>query len=287
MKKKYAIVITALIVCIQISMSSYKTSGGHPGTTGAPGEPTCAQSGCHSDATVNDGVGVNTLIFPNADSTYTPGQTYTVTVQVNKPSISKFGFELGVLKDADNTSIGQLTVTDANRTHLINATINSKSRTYITHSTNGTPATSSGKTSWSFQWKAPSTNVGNITFYYVTNNTNSSNTNTGDALYLSSFTIKAKTSGTSIKELSSEESFKVFLSSSNQLQLNYELRKNSQISAKLCDIQGKVIETIELGEQGTGKHTDYLNLNHEISSGIYFVNLTINNQTISKKVLVQ
>ena len=155
-KQKLVIIGTVLMLPVFMSNIIYKkTSGAHPSSTGAPGEQTCAKSGCHSSAAVNAGTGVNTLIYPDIDSVYVCGATYNITVQVQKTGIEKFGFQLVALRDNDNTSIGELIITDDARTHLQTGTINSQERSYITHSTDGTPATSSGKDVWSFQWTAP------------------------------------------------------------------------------------------------------------------------------------
>ncbi|MCE3259472.1 MAG: hypothetical protein K0S12_1113, partial [Bacteroidetes bacterium] len=55
MKKKY--ITLFCVVCCVLLLASYttavkKTSGAHPGSTGAPGDLTCAQQGCHTGAQV-------------------------------------------------------------------------------------------------------------------------------------------------------------------------------------------------------------------------------------------
>ena len=292
MKKQTLIIITVVLVLpIIMSNALYrKTSGGHAASTGAPGEPTCANAvtGCHADASINSGTGINTLIYPVSDSTYTAGKTYTVTVQVNNPGISKFGFELVALKDAGNTNIGTLTTTDANRTQLITATINSSLRTYITHKTNGTPATpSAGNNSWSFKWKAPASDVGAITFYYVTNNTNNSGTNAGDALYFSSFKIKPATTN-SITEIIDEDNITAsFNKSNNIISVNYNLKSSAQISLCLYDMQGKKIQSMESTHKSAGENSDKLEVPSDISTAIYSLGFMINDKTISKKIFIQ
>jgi hypothetical protein len=169
----------------------FKTSGAHPGSTGAPGDLTCAQSGCHTDAkvTADDGT-VNTLLFSTPDSTYKPGETYTLTLQVQLPSIQKFGFELLALKDSTNSNVGTLGALETSRTQLINHFGPSNDLRYsMTHKTAGTMTSTSGAIQWKMKWTAPPADAGTITFWYATNCTNNNGFATGDKLFLSHFTI--------------------------------------------------------------------------------------------------
>lgn len=285
-KKTIAVIAVAAILPALISTKP-KTSGGHPSTTGGPSEQTCAQSGCHSSASVDPGTGVNTLIFPTADSTYVPGQTYSITLGVKKTGITKFGFEFVALEDSNETSTGQLVVTDANRTHIISGTINGKTRKYMTHSTDGTPALTTDSTNWSFDWTAPSSNVGTITFYYITNCTNDNGANTGDALYESSFQIKPQTSS-SIKDMVDGGDIAVaYIQSNHSININYMLKLSSKVTINLFDLQGKNLESVEYNTVSVGKHSHNIELGKNISSGIYNLSLIVNNQTINKKIFIQ
>lgn len=287
-QQKIIIVTVAFIIPTILTAFMYKkTAGGHPSSTGAPGEQTCAQTGCHANAQVNQGAGVNTLIYPVADSTYVPGQTYTVTVQVQRPGVSKFGFELVVLKDNDSTSIGQLTATQTARTHTMNATVGGKSRDYITHSTNGTPATTIGNNSWTFDWKAPSQNEGNITFYYATNCTNNNGANTGDTLFLSSFTIKPKVFSSVNDIIAGGEFGALFNKYANSIEINYDLKIPAPIVLTLYDMQGKVLQSAEFTNKIAGKNTDRLELNQQLSSGIYNLSFIAGGKSVSKKIYIE
>lgn len=126
-----------------IVVNTYKTSGGHPSATGAPGEKTCADAttGCHSNAAiVKDTTNVvNTFIFSSIDSSYTPNQTYNITLNAQKSAITKFGFEIVALTKSNNANAGTWVITDANRTHTLVGSAPFSSRKYVTHSSNGTP----------------------------------------------------------------------------------------------------------------------------------------------------
>ncbi len=286
--------LTTAALCGTIVLNSFmlvKTAGMHPSSTGAPGEWTCAnaQTGCHANATVtNDNTNiVNTLTYSAADSSYVPGQTYTLTLKAQKSGINKFGFGMVALQNSNTANTGTFVITDPNRTQIISGTGSLSTRKYVTHKTNGTPQVSPGVGQWSFNWKAPASNVGNITFWYATNCTDNSGDEDGDALYLSSFQIHPF-SGTAIDEIIKGEDFQAILNPSlNELILNYELLKSCELSVTLFDAQGKMLKKVEASEKPAGSHSERIDLSQDISSGIYFVHLTINDQMLTKKLMIQ
>lgn len=290
MKKSYILSVVFAAACMGVAFN-LKTSGGHPSSTGAPGELTCANAttGCHATASItNDNTNmVNTLTFPTLDSSYVPGQTYTINLKAQKSGIVKFGFEIVALRNSNNSNSGTWTITDANRTQIISGTGSLSTRKYVTHTTNGTPAVSSGLGQWTFNWTAPSTNVGNITFYYATNCTNNNAANTGDQLYLSSFQIHPFVSTTGIAAwINEDDLFTTFDPSTHEILLNYSLRKECRLSVTLSDILGKTVQSIEPQFKFAGKNCDKLNV-ADISGGVYMVNLAIDGNTISKKIIIQ
>ena len=294
MKKNHIISILVLSVCTYITLSSFKTTGMHPSSTGGPGElGNCsnASTGCHAGATItNDNTSiVNTLIYSMSDSSYVPGQTYTVTVQAKKTGIVKMGFGIVALTTTGNNNAGSWQITDATSTHIIAGTGSLASRSYVTHAQPGTttPYVTSGLGKWTFAWKAPSSDQGNIKFYYCTNCTNNNGANTGDALYLSSFQIHPKSTN-AISEWINESGVSIAVDrSSHELLLNYQLMKDCELSVNLLDAQGKMVQKADLSNKYAGRNCDRINLVQDISSGIYLVNVNINNQTLTKKIMIQ
>ena len=169
-----------------ISLGKYNASffytGGSPaGKTGAPGEGNCTQ--CHAGM-VNSGLSTSTLTS-SGNNEYVPGNTYNLTLDIQNGS-AKNGFQIVVLDSISNSNAGNFIVTDANNTKLISG----NNRFYITHKATGTSLTN-----WSFDWTAPPTNVGPITFYYAYNVTNNAYNSSGDQIYLSDFTIYPNSCG--------------------------------------------------------------------------------------------
>ncbi|MEO6725323.1 MAG: choice-of-anchor V domain-containing protein [Blastocatellia bacterium] len=189
-----------ILICLTLSAVGFnlwsnpvaaKISPGPPlGFTGAPGEGTCV--GCHYTFSQpnppNTGGKVEIIGLP---ATYTPGQSYTVTVTVSHPTARAWGFELTAL-DADGTSstVGALTVTSPTTVLKRDSNDSGVLRTYLSH--NGEPGIAVGKpisNSWSFSWTAPAASVGDITFYAVGNAANNQISPEDDYIYTTSVKV--------------------------------------------------------------------------------------------------
>ena len=282
-------VISLPLLFGNLSSSKYiiKSTGSHPGSTGSPGDLTCAQGTCHNDAPLHTtSTGINTFIFPSNDSTYTPGQTYNITLKVNKTNIKRFGFEINALDNIANESVGTLAISDSVRTQLVYHPVSGNDRYSVTHTINGIAATPSiGQTTWNFNWVAPSTNVGKITFYYATLCTNFNAQKTGDEIFLGKFTIKPS-SNNSISEYIDEQGSTIYFDAGNrQIILDYILKQDKQLTIKVTDALGREIINQPAQQKFKGGNTDRVSLEN-ITNGIYIVNLLIEGKTMSKKIIV-
>lgn len=174
------IIFTALI--IGTAIDAFTSSNGAPaGYTNAPGEPNCTS--CHSGSLITSGTNWDNIILTtNIPATgYIPDSTYNITLSHTQSGIVKFGFSITALNSSNNKA-GVLIVTNSTTMTLTNGT-----RSYIGQLSSGTSG--SGSISWSFQWKAPSTPSGNITFYTTVNASNNSNGTTGDQIYAKTFSF--------------------------------------------------------------------------------------------------
>jgi hypothetical protein len=292
MKKKYITLFS--VVCCVLLLASYtvvkKTSGAHPGSTGAPGDLTCAQQGCHTGAqVVPNAVFNNTLTFSSVDSSYVPGQVYTMTVEVQGPAFdpsSKFGFELVALKDADSMNVGQFVITDNVRTQLIDHPgPNANLRFSVTHQAAGTPELSPNYNRWVFNWTAPPVNEGNITFWYATNCTNNNNLSSGDKIFLHSFKIHPVPLA-SVKEVSQEYDLKIFYDQdTKEIVVNYDLKGRRSVQLAVYDAAGKQVYAGPTEKQ-SGQQKHKISLGNDYSKGTYLARLLINGRNVSKKIVI-
>jgi hypothetical protein len=283
-----------VMLCIIIASSTLfveftykKSAGAHPGSTGAPGDNTCAKSSCHvgTPITYND-TAINKLIFSQPDSTYVPGQTYTITVRTQNAGIQRFGFELQALEDSTSKEVGTIIITDAVRTHTLTHSVLGNSRTSATHSTTGTTAVVTGFNEWTFDWMAPPVNEGDITFYYATNSTNNNNAPTGDKVFISIFKIRPSPF-ININEYVDEQSINAFYDQeANQIILNYYLKTAKKISVRVFDSMGREVAKQTIRSQSSGQQKEELALRGGLSKGIYYVNLSVGNRSVSKKIII-
>lgn len=188
--KKYFTVKRILTATLTLGiLGSYLTSltysnGGPSSNTNAPGESNCTT--CHGGSLQTSGTNYNNISFSGnfTGGGYIPDSTYTVTLSYSQSGKSKFGFQLTCL-NSSNAMAGSFTAGTGTSTST--GTVSGATRSYVNHTSSGTSG--SGSISWSFQWKAPSSNLDTVTFYSVVNSTNSSGNTAGDIIIAKEFRI--------------------------------------------------------------------------------------------------
>lgn len=204
---KKVVVASVLLLTMSVYLLSERTSvrvhakvfGGPPlGFTGAPDEGTCI--GCHyTFGQPNVPGSGGSVALSGLPATYSPGQTYTVTVTVVHPTARRWGFETTPIDAAGTSStVGTLTILDQVRTIKREA----GARTYISHyaadnapaSEDGTYPGKAGSNSWTFNWTAPPASTGDVTFYAVGNAANNQVTPEDDYIYTTSAVVRAPNS---------------------------------------------------------------------------------------------
>jgi hypothetical protein len=262
MKRKYLVQVffsglVALIVFSGFTHSTKKSGGGPPYNANAPGDQTCSgvegSNACHSGGIPdNSGPGSMTITF-SGGTTYVPGQTYVVTVKGTHPTCNRFGFQIVSILDNSLTNAGTVTLTDTARTRAQIPTWGSyQDRNYVMHIINGTYGT--GNTNqWSYNWKAPATNVGSITFYSCVLAANNNNINdSGDETYYSSLKIAASPLG--VPDVSDAlPEFSVYpIPAKDNIHLDFSLDAPTFCKAELIDLNGRLVQLLFEKENSYG-----------------------------------
>ena len=173
------LLFTVFLVIFQQNYVMTNSSSAPTNRTGSPGDNGSTCQGCHSTFGLNSGNGsVNAVISQNGNvvMSYMPNATYDVEVSV-APLATRYGFSMTV-EAADASHHGTWTAG-------ANTSIKGTQSEYIGH----VSASSSNPVStWTFQWTAPSSDVGELTFYVVGNEANGSGTS-GDRIYTNSITL--------------------------------------------------------------------------------------------------
>lgn len=183
-------IIVAAFTCLFLVFIAFDSltngSGALGGYTGAPGESNCTS--CHTGAGVNSGKYIKNIeLFGDFHGGgYVPDSVYNVTVRYKQAGKTKIGFSVTAL-DANNNTIGSMTDISS-RTNRTTANVGGKTREYITHTTTGT-SVSGDSILWTFEWKAPSSNIGNADFYIALNVTNANGQNSGDSIYTKKISV--------------------------------------------------------------------------------------------------
>jgi PKD repeat protein len=183
MKKPQRFVLAAFVLFLTTG-AILKINQAPVRRTNAPGEQSCG--GCHP-GNVNTGPGSVSLDVPT--NGYVPGQTYSLNHLITDSTFNnvRFGFTTTVL-DANNQQAGELSVLDVATSSLQTSLVSGSLREYIGH------LQASSVSSWAYEWTAPTSNVGDITFYTVSVVANGNNGTSGDQVYEEAVTMSLSAS---------------------------------------------------------------------------------------------
>ena len=260
------------------------SNNGKAGYTNSPGEGNCTTSGCHSSFAVNTGGGMVMLSNSNMMSwSYDPGVTYHMTCAVTRSANSLFGVCVEALDAAGNNG-GTLVITNSAKTQIKTRTINTIVRRSVVHQLNG--GASSGSMSFTFDWIAPATNIGTVTFYFAGNASNADGNQSGDYIYTGSQAVTYNTLN-GITSLVNTNSFAVYpMPIQNQFTVNYNVASTGIVKIKLYTMQGAIAAELADKILVYGDYKDNLYLPENISSGNYLLSVESSSGLITKKVLI-
>jgi uncharacterized protein (TIGR03437 family) len=197
MRKSTQLIAAAAGGLLPIILFSYAT-GPDPRNTGAPGDQTCARSGCHTGTALNGGGG-NIVLTSSTGNSYTPGQQQTLTLTITDSKARAYGFQASARVDSNATN-GQAGTFTASPTQYVlcdNGRVMGSSGCpansavqFIEHSR---PYTTNTIT---FQWTAPASDVGPVTIYAAANAANNNGNETGDHIYTTKLQLSPASTAT-------------------------------------------------------------------------------------------
>ena len=212
--KKAIIYLSIIIFSAGTFYQLFSNVNGASSQTSAPGEVTCSQSGCHgsgngegSSGGLADNSGGGSVVISGISGTYVPGTVYHMTVTVNQLGANKFGFNCEAL-DASNGNAGTLTITQTG-TWLRSGINGTRQGVSQGHSGSSGPTAGSGTDLYVFyfDWTAPATSVGPVTFYATGLAVNMNGLNdSGDEVYFTNL-VANPTTTTSAQILLSRTTF--------------------------------------------------------------------------------
>ena len=272
MKKRTKVSISIFsLAIISIFISEYTSpahgnSNGSPaGRTGSLGDGSNCTS-CHSGSASTQ-AGLITSNIPIEG--YTPGQTYTITGTITTTGKTKFGFEISPQNTSGNLK-GTLILTNTTATQLVG------SGKYITHKTAGC-SFPSGTATWSFDWTAPVSGSGDLTFYGAFNSSNNNGSSSGDAISLSSLAVSEAPTG--IADINSNSNQVLIYPNpvSDKLFISTGLAGPQNMTVGIIDVAGKLVKEIE-------SSNGFIDFN-DILKGYYVLKINTPNGVFIKKVV--
>lgn len=230
-------------------------TGGQPGQfAGSPGDGNANCTSCHAPGANFGG----TPVLMGVPASYVPGQTYNLTLAINGSSRSKFGFNITAERAAGNAKVGAWTAGTGTQMRADGAG--------LTHTSAGTSSSS-----WNFTWVAPTTNQGNVTFYYSTIQANNAGGNNGDQ-WVGGNTMS--TLGVANLELAQ---FKMYPTQvDNDLFIELENADNAQLN--VYSLSGALVTTASINREDKISLTD-------LTSGMYLVKITVDGNTQTQRVI--
>jgi hypothetical protein len=281
MKKTITIICALLaggfmIVDNASNVAIANTSGSQGGYTGSISDgKTCGTSGgCHGGGAVDQAMITSDIPVTG----YVPGEDYTVTITITQSGITKFGFE-ATAEDALGNQVGAITGGSG-----VNVIGTGGGTGHATHSASSTSGT--GVKSWSFTWTAPAFGTGAVTIYGSGNAANSGNNTTGDQIYKDAQTFN-EVSGVAVEENVSLIEFVAFPNPvQDVLNVKFDNYGASNMQLDLYDLQGRNVRAFHNGSIAGAKQQMSYNVS-DLDAGIYLLNLTMNGNVYTQKVIVR
>ena len=273
-------IVLLLFTFISVGLFSFVliSKTGKAGYTGSPGESTC--NNCHNSYALNSGTGSVNIRTNIPNDQYEPDSVYQISITVAKSGVSLFGFGCEALMP-NNTSVGTFTVTDVTHTQQLTA---SNGRKNMTHKLNG--GASADSAVFHFNWQAPSSNVGNINFYFTGVCANGNNANSQDYVYKNFHTITPSPffGIEDVKQPYTDLEIKPF-SVAQMIDIRFILKEAADIEFQLLTMDGKQVQSLAYKDQFPGQK-EYTLYTSGLQAGIYILQAQINQAFVTRKFLL-
>lgn len=257
------IAIFALVILMAYS------SGSPMGKTGSPGDNNINCSQCHNGPPQNVTGWISTNI-PSAG--YIPEATYTINISATQTGAIRAGFQF-CAEDNLNQKRGELILTNTTETKLMGAD-------HVTHTSDGVNC-SSGQRSWSFDWKAPATGTGEITFY--TSYFLSAGGQYNGMTYLSNTSFLEAATGINGNSDETSEISLWFDSNSHLLHFKFPDNNSESQAVSFFNISGQKLGEIKFSKNISSDHHQELPFNYQ---GILIISIESGSFRSVKKMII-
>lgn len=265
--------LTALTVITLTSNKSGPASNGGGNKTGGPGSggQTCGISGCHTSGigTTTGGFEIRKRFKPDSNAlvnSYMPDSLYNIKLVGAHTTLTKFGFQLEVVKMSDTTDVGIF----SNLGPKVQATT-VNGRNLLEH----TDTISGSQMNVTFVWKAPAKNSGQIRFYAIVNAVNGDGTSANDKP--SATVMHGLAESLNTPYVANQTALKIYPNPvEGMLNVNHTSISNGTYQLQIINNNGQVVSTTSIiVNNGT---LDYSLNTSALSSGLYMLRIANDGQ---------
>lgn len=256
---------------------------GRAGRTGSPGETTCVS--CHDNFALNSGGGSITLSSTNLPGwEYIPGTNYHMVCTVARTGNNLFGMGLEALTTA-NQNAGNLVITNPASTQIKTATVGGVSRRNVVHTLNG--GQGNGSKAFAFDWTAPTTNIGSVTFYYAGVAANGDGDEAvGDYVYNGNQVVTPATAS-SVEEFAGPGELSVFPDpATDHFSIAYTLTTGRNVQVSLYDMQGRMVRELVAAPRSAGRHVEMISGLSDLGPGTYLLRTAMGAEVRTRRIML-
>ncbi len=275
----YTLTLIALFFMIK---DGFTNDNGIAIKTNAPGEQNCT-TGCHNSFTLNTGGGSVVISCPTMPNwEYVAGTTYPISVTVAKTGVNTYGFDFEASL-ASGANAGTLQVTSSTEMKTLNGNVGGNLRTTMTHKAVGT---GTGSKTFNFNWIAPATSVGTITFYAAGVCANNNGNNKGDYVYTTNQAITPLNTG--IAAVSGEiKDLSVFPNpATDYVNVHFANKSNQAVKVELYDMNGRFEELLLNNTETSGIKMFRFNFNEKYATGLYLLKVSAGDEVSYRKIYI-
>ncbi len=227
-----------LILAVILTGASFYSTGAPSRRTGAPGDFTCADSGCHAGNGLNSSTGSIAFVAP---SEYAPSTPVNFVLQTQRPGAQAFGFSI-TARDAFNHAIGSWEIIPGSGTAL------SENGLDPTHVTHDQAARVFDEHQWNLRWIPPNMDAGVVTFYAATNTANGNGNQLGDFIFTTSHQLSFA-SGVDVEQFEIPQRIAIQSAFPNPAHESITLSLDSflaeTVSIEFFDMSGRLVKELQ------------------------------------------
>jgi hypothetical protein len=172
--------VAALLLVLPLIGMAYR-EGPAANVTGGFGEPSCRE--CHFDQPLNDASG--RLSLGGVPEQYRGRQPYQITVTLDRPGMTRGGFEISARFASGaqrGRQAGNWRALD-DRVQIVRSETDS-ALLFVQHNGAGSVAANAGSASWTMEWAAPQSATEVVQFNVAANASNDDASPLGDYIYV-------------------------------------------------------------------------------------------------------